>query len=268
VTDAEPADMRSVSYPLRNSSDREARRLSLLQQLSDPITIEWFERLGVDTGWHCAELGAGGGSMVQWLAHRVGSTGSVTAVDRDTSQLGDMADALANVALVEGDLCEITLPEDTFDLVHSRSVVMHVSCPDHVIKAAVAALRPGGTVFFEESDGAPAESLLDPPPPYARVMVPLATRWTWARGLAQLLESLGMVDVRQVVRDDPIIGGTDQARFWKFTLGSVVELRRQGGTADPGFEEAAAAMSALLDDPSFSAPFTARHRVTARRPGG
>jgi SAM-dependent methyltransferase len=253
-------------YPLRNSSDREGTRLKLLEQLSDPTTIAGFEALGVGPGWHCAELGAGGGSMVQWLSQRVGGDGTVTAVDRDTSQLRAVETAHANVRVIEGDLCTVELPKDRFDLVHSRSVLMHLECPERVVAEAVSALRPGGWVFFEETDGAPVQELADPPRPFAQVMVPIASRWRFARGLAGLLEALGTVDVRDDVSENPLVGGTPYAAFWRYTLGSVAEVVRTGAVAEPAFEVALKQMTALLDDPSFSVPFTTRHRVRARRP--
>ncbi len=254
-------------YPLRNSSDREGTRLKLLEQLSDPATVAGFEALGVGRGWQCAELGAGGGSMVQWLSEHVGGGGSVTAVDRDTTQLRALETAHPNVRLVEGDLCTLALPPDSFDLVHSRSVLMHLECPERVVAEALSALRPGGWVFFEETDGAPAQELADPPRPFAQVMVPIAAPWRFARGLAGLLESLGMTEVRDDVSEYRLVGGTPYAAFWRYTLGSVSEMIRTGFIAEPAFEVALAQMTALLDDPSFSVPFTVRHRVRARRPG-
>ena len=252
-------------YPLRNSAAREGRRLALLEGLGDPVTIGWFDRLGVAAGWHCAELGAGGGSMVGWLADRVGAAGTVTAVDRDTSRLAQLATTRPNVVVVEADLCDLELPTDRYDLVHTRSVLMHLPCAEAVVAKAVAALAPGGLVFFEETDGAPAQALEDPPPGYA-LMVRLAGMWRWARTLPALLESLGMDDVEEEVRADPLVGGSPQADFWRYTLGSIAELGPAAGGGDPDFDRQLADMTVLLDDPGFSAPFTARHRVTARRP--
>ncbi|MDE3087081.1 MAG: class I SAM-dependent methyltransferase [Acidobacteriota bacterium] len=254
-------------YPLRNSTEREGTRLSMLEGLGDPVTVRWFDRIGVAAGWHCAELGAGAGSLVRWLSERVGDGGSVTAVDRDAGRLRALAGRCPNVTVVEGDLCGMDLPPGRFDLVHTRSVLMHLPCADAVVAKAVAALAPGGVVFFEETDGAPAQAVEDPPPGYG-LMVRFATIWRWARGLVPLLESLGMEVVEEDVRADPLVGGTPQAEFWKFTLGSVAQLGR-GADASAGgadLDREVAAMTALLDDPDFSAPFTARHRVRARRP--
>ena len=199
-------------YPLVNSSAHEAARLGKLQSLSDPVTVRWLDRLGVAPGWRCAELGAGAGSVAAWLADRVGPSGEVTAVDRDTSQLAELA-ARPGVRVVEADLCTVELPAGHFDLVHTRAVLMHLPCPDRVVAEAVRALRPGGMVFFEETDGAPALEVADPPEAYTRVMVPMARRWTWARSVPALLESLGMTDVHDDVRQDPLVGGTPLAEI-------------------------------------------------------
>lgn len=261
-----PRQVAAAGYPLVNSSAHEAARLGKLQSLSDPITVRWFNELGVAPGWRCAELGAGAGSIATWLADRVGPGGEVTAVDRDTSQLADLA-ARPGVTVVQADLCTLELPGGHFDLVHTRAVLMHVPCPDRVVAEAVRALRPGGVAFFEETDGAPALEVPDPPGPYARVMVPMARRWSWARTLPALLESLGMTDVRDDVRQDPLVGGTPLAAFWRHTLetlAGLVDSAPDVSDMDGGDIEA---MSALLEDPDFRIPFSARHRVTARKPG-
>ncbi|HLX86903.1 MAG TPA: class I SAM-dependent methyltransferase [Acidimicrobiales bacterium] len=247
------------AYSLDNSSDDEAARLTHLQALGDPISIRWMERLGVGAGWRCLELGAGAGSIARWLSDTVGQQGSVTALDQDVSQLRDL-EALRNVSVVEGDLCTMQLPPGPFDLAHSRAVLMHLECPDHVVTEVVDRLAPGGMVFFEETGGAPALGVQDPPEPYAVVMLPLARRWTWADSLTVLLESLGMVGVRDDVRQETLAGGTPRAAFWQHTLSVVAPLLGdEAGAAVP-------AMVALLDDPSFELPFSERHRVTATRP--
>lgn len=263
-------------YPLRNADRREGERLSLLEDLGDPFTVRWFEQLGVDAGWHCAELGAGGGSMVRWLSDRVGPTGSVTAVDRDASRIRSLAEELGNIEIVEDDLCELELPAGRFDLVHSRAVLMHLPCPDRVLEQAVISLCAGGQAFFEETDGAPAQNASGAPPAFTVVFGPITARWSWARTMADTLRALGLTEVADQVREDPLEGGTDKARFWKFTLDSILELWRTAlsegqqieglDTVDhEHFEQAVSEVQQLLDDPGFSVPFAARHRVTGRK---
>jgi ubiquinone/menaquinone biosynthesis C-methylase UbiE len=257
------------SYPLRNSAPDEAARLARLQRLHDEGTIRRLSSLGVGEGWHCLELGAGAGSIARWLSANVGPRGSVTAVDRDTSQFEDLTSA-DNVLVRRGDMVAMSFPGDAYHLVHSRSVLMHVPEADAVVARVVGALRTGGVVLLEEVDGGPAATAVDPPEAFVRVMMPLAARWRWARGLPETLWHLGLRDVRDSVRLTPLVGATEGATFWQHTLRSI-----RGFLTDPGVRGIEAprvsgndvdAMIALLDDPAFEAPFTARHAVSGRRP--
>jgi ubiquinone/menaquinone biosynthesis C-methylase UbiE len=211
--------------------------------------------------------------MARWLADKVGPGGLVTAIDRDTSLLRELGTRL-NVTVVEGDLTMMSFGSSCFDLVHSRSVLMHLQDPDTVLEHLVPALRPGAVVFFEEADGAPAQrasSTVDLPAPFRDVMVPLASSWTWARSLAEQLEALGFVDVHDDVREDLLVGASTAAAFWQETLETIRPMVTDGAHMEPlgrhpVDDTSVDAMMALLDDPAFAIPFTARHRVSARRP--
>lgn len=258
-------------YPMWNSTDDEAARLGKLQGLHDDATERRLRALGLGPGWHCLELGAGAGSVAAWMADEVGPSGTVTAVDRDTGQLQSLGER-ANVSVVQDDLTTMVFPDSAFDVIHSRSVLMHVDAADAVVAQLVPALRPGGVVLFEEADGAPATTAVDPPAPFLAVMVPLANRWTWARRLPDLLRDLGLEDVHDDVRDGPLTGGTPVGAFWQHTLRSIrpfltdpATMGTAGATAMDG--DAIEAMLALLDDPDFVMPFALRHNVSARRPG-
>jgi SAM-dependent methyltransferase len=260
-------------YPLRNAAPQEAARLGTLQSLHDAATTRHLQRLGVGPGWRCAELGAGAGSVARWLADQVGASGTVTAIDRDTSLLEDLR-TRAHVRVVEDDLMTMSFGVSCFDLVHSRSVLMHLEDADLVVEHLVPALAPGAVVYFEEADGAPAQravSSADLPAPFREVMVPLAARWTWARTLADRLTALGFTDVHDDVREDLLTGATPAAAFWRETLETIRPIVTDSAhmTAvghdvvdDRSYDE----MLTLLEDPTFSVPFAARHRVTGHRP--
>jgi SAM-dependent methyltransferase len=261
----------STRYPMWNSTDDEAARLGKLQGLHDEATIRRLRALGVGSGWHCLELGAGAGSVARWMADEVGPTGAVTAVDRDASQLQSLRE-IPHVSVVEDDLTTMSFPDATFDVIHSRSVLMHVDAADAVVGKLIPALRPGGVVLFEEADGAPAATAVDPPAPFVAIMVPLASRWTWARNLASLLETLGLEDVHDDVRDGPLTGASPVGAFWQHTLQSIrpflTDAKRMGAAGAAPMDDATMeAMLVLLDDPGFVMPFSLRHNVSGRRPG-
>jgi SAM-dependent methyltransferase len=254
-----------------NSTDDEAARLGKLQGLHDEATVLRLRALGVGPGWHCLELGAGAGSIATWMADTVGPTGTVTAVDRDTGQLQPLGER-PGVSVLEDDLTTMSFPESTFDVIHSRSVLMHVDTADAVVAKLVPALRPGGVVLFEEADGAPAATAVDPPAAFVAVMVPLAGRWTWVRHLPALLGRLGMQDIDDDVRDGPITGGSPVGAFWQHTIRSIrpflTDPKRMRSAGTTAMDDATVdTMLALLDDPDFIMPFALRHNVSARRPG-
>jgi ubiquinone/menaquinone biosynthesis C-methylase UbiE len=69
------------SYILDDASAVEYQRLDLMSKILDPWTRRYLTTLGVGEGWNCLELGGGNGSIAEWLAAKVGSTGSVTSMD-------------------------------------------------------------------------------------------------------------------------------------------------------------------------------------------
>jgi ubiquinone/menaquinone biosynthesis C-methylase UbiE len=58
--------------------------------MEDPATIEYLAKIGVAPGWHCLEIGAGAGSITEWLCQRVGSSGRVVATDINTCFLEEL----------------------------------------------------------------------------------------------------------------------------------------------------------------------------------
>ena len=73
------------------SPDIERARLRLLEEYHDPLTSSQLDAIGVGEGWRCLDVGAGGGSVTRMLADRVGSAGSVLAVDLDPRLLEELA---------------------------------------------------------------------------------------------------------------------------------------------------------------------------------
>ena len=83
--------------------------LRFLEEYHDPLTVSQLDAIGVGEGWRCLDVGAGGGSVTRMLAERVGSTGSVLAVDLDTSLLDELASDRVEVR--RHDLLPIQLPQ-------------------------------------------------------------------------------------------------------------------------------------------------------------
>ncbi|MDO0928218.1 methyltransferase domain-containing protein [Streptomyces sp. TG1A-8] len=139
-------------YLLNNRQNEAGRRFDALAALFDPTTFRHLEGLGAGPGRRCWEVGAGGTSVVSWLAGRVGPTGRVVATDIDTSRLA--AAARPPVEVRVHDVGAEEPPGEDFDLVHARLVLVHVPDRERALRSMVKALRPGGRLLVEDADPA------------------------------------------------------------------------------------------------------------------
>jgi SAM-dependent methyltransferase len=143
---------RTDGYLLDNRQSEAAERFNAFAELFDPTTFRHLAALGIGPGWRCWEVGAGGTSVVSWLAKKVGPTGKVLATDIDTSRLA--AAARPPVEVRVHDVGAQEPPGEGFDLVHARLVLVHVPDRERALASMVRALRPGGRLLVEDADPA------------------------------------------------------------------------------------------------------------------
>ncbi|MFG2812281.1 methyltransferase domain-containing protein [Streptomyces sp. NPDC048410] len=139
-------------YLLDNQQAEAGERFDAFASLFDPTTFRHLERLGIGPGWRCWEVGAGGTSVVSWLARKVGPTGIVVATDIDTSRLDTVARPPVEVRTHDVGVEEA--PGRGFDLVHARLVLVHVPDRERALRSMIDALRPGGRLLIEDADPA------------------------------------------------------------------------------------------------------------------
>ncbi len=125
----------------------ERMRLGGIESLWDPGSQALLDELGIGEGWRCLEVGAGGGSLVGWMASR---GASVVAIDIDTRFIESLAGDAIEVRRV--DIRTDELGQNEFDLVHARLVLEHLVERRRILDRLVAALRPGGWLVIEDYD--------------------------------------------------------------------------------------------------------------------
>ncbi|WP_433300199.1 methyltransferase domain-containing protein [Actinoplanes sp. CA-030573] len=191
-------------YLLDNARAEAGERFAWLAELFDGVTRGHLDRLGVEAGWRCWEVGAGGPGIPEALAATVGPSGHVLATDIDTSWLSRDA----GYEVRRHDVAADPPPEPgTFDLVHARLVLVHVPDRERALATMVAALRPGGRLLIEDADTAlqPLACLDDSGPAQRRAnrlreaFRELLTRrgadLRYGRTLPRALRAAGLVDV-------------------------------------------------------------------------
>ncbi len=147
--------MNQNHYVIRGGKDGR-ERLRLLARVLKPGTTELFNRVGVQPGWTCLDVGCGGGDVTMDLAALVGPSGQVVGVDIDREIV-----AIAQREAAERQLTNVsfrcsaadTLRVDrSFDLVYCRFLLTHLSAPASVLDKMMQVLKPGGVLVVEDID--------------------------------------------------------------------------------------------------------------------
>jgi SAM-dependent methyltransferase len=241
----------------------ERQRLSLLETLRDPGSIECLERAGVAAGWSCLEVGAGQGSIARWLGYRMGPTGSVLAIDLETDLLEDLG--VPNVEVRRADVLDVDLPSGSFDLIHARLVLTHIPERTRAIRRMASWLAPGGRLVLEEVDFF-GYTTTDPSwTALVRAMVKATTSrldWACGRELVPELSAAGLDEVDAHVEVDVIHGATPIAEWYTLTMRAMRDALVGAGM---GTDEELEEQLARLQDPSFRALGLALVRAWGRR---
>ena len=250
----------------QRSPDVERARLRLLEEFHDPLTASQLDAIGVGEGWRCLDVGAGAGSVTRMLAHRVGRTGSVLAVDLDTSLLDELASDRIEVRRL--DLLSDQLPQAAFDLVHARLLLMFVSPRLGALQRLVSAARPGGWVATIAPDFT-AVALSPTSLVWQRVWsqfldAALAGGWDPGYGtrLCSDLRAAGLIDVHAdyIARCYP--GGSLPARLLSLTVERLRERMILLGADSGEIDEA----RRLLEEPANTITSATTCMARGRRP--
>ncbi|HWC35638.1 MAG TPA: methyltransferase domain-containing protein [Mycobacteriales bacterium] len=141
--------MSDTGYVYDQAWEQERERLAGIEALWDAGTQTILARY-VSPGSRVLEAGAGGGSVVSWLASQVGPSGRVLAIDLDTRFVEPLASDVVEVR--QANLVTDELPTGEYDVVHSRMVLEHITERADVLRRLAAALRPGGVMVLEDYD--------------------------------------------------------------------------------------------------------------------
>lgn len=255
-------------------SGDELTRLRLLEDECDPHTQRCLDAVGVGPGWRCLEVGAGAGALVRWLSDRVGPTGRVVAADIEPKYLGDF-----HQPNVEVRRCDITVDDvepASYDLVHSRFLLMHLDDPADALRRMTAALRPGGWLVAEEPDNDVAGSA-DVAHPLSqffdtcyRKRVEFAsaatiTDFRFGKILHLFLEGAGLAEIGNEGVARVFHGGDPFSRMWIKTWQRIDDAVIANGILT---DHEVAEMRRAYEDPTFTYRAQLTQAVWGRRPQG
>jgi len=257
----------ATTYAFDNAWRQARERLALLETCPDPATTRRMTALGVGDGWTCLDVGAGGGSVAAWLCGRVGASGKVVATDIDTRFLDALAEP--NLEVRRHDVVTDPLPTATFDLVHTRMVLMHQPEREQLLARLVDALKPGGWLLVEEQDLFPISAVAsglyaDTWAAFHRAARSHGARGDWARELPSLLARQGLDQVGAEGDVPFFAGGSPMAEFWRLTWEQLRVGIVKAGADEQDVERALC----LLADPEQQFIGPAIVAAWGRRAGG
>jgi SAM-dependent methyltransferase len=228
------------SYALDNAAPQAVDRFAALSELFDSGTIRHLEDRGVASGWHCLEVGGGGGSIGTWLSDRVGPTGRVVVTDINTRFLDTLK--RPNLEVRRHNIVTDPLPEAAFDLVHARLVLMHLPERVAVLARLFKALKPGGWLLDEEFDVLSlyndpgvtgSESVLRALSGFNRVLTERGVELQFGRLLYERLRALGLAELGADARLSAGAGGSLVARLVRTNYEQLRDDMIEGGHITP-----------------------------------
>jgi len=141
-----------MTYPIERRIG-EIERLHVQAAAMAPDCAVMLDRIGVNAGWRCLDIGCGPGGITALLSERVGPTGRVVGLDADAAFLEHARRTAApNVMFVEGDAYRTGLPDRSFDLIHTRFLASTAGRPEALLAEAMRLARPNGVVAMQEPD--------------------------------------------------------------------------------------------------------------------
>ena len=144
------------SYLMAGQSS-ELERLQLQSRVWEPAGRDLLARLPPGSGWKALDVGCGVMGWLRVLSEWVGGGGAVIGSDTDDRMLANAgafieSESLSNVTLIKDDLFASKLPDQSFDLVHSRFQIAPLGRAAEQVAAYARLVRPGGWIVLEDPD--------------------------------------------------------------------------------------------------------------------
>ena len=228
-------------------------RLRTLERAFDPLSQAVFDQLDLPRKPVILDLGAGAGSLAAWLSRRYPEA-SVTATDIDTRFLAD----IPGIRVLAHNAATDDFPAASFDVVHARALLCHLTEREDLLTRAITWLRPGGWLVIEDVSLEPSLRTANPTlRKVAQAGISLLEQsigsdMLWATQLPGRLRDRGLANVRHRTLEGCIGDNSPADAFWAATtaqagpallkLGLLEQSDLDGMAglrADPAFTEAA-----------------------------
>ena len=253
-----------------------ANRLRILHSIYGPGALRVLSRAEIQKGMRVADIGCGVGMVTRMLADLVGPTGEVVGVDFSGAQI-EQARALSppdatNVRFVEASATQTGLPEESFDLVYSRFLLIHLTEPEIALREMHRILKPTGVLVCEDGDLTSADS--EPPSQlqaFSRLFGRLGPKWgvdyTLGRRLFQMVLAANFFQP-EITFNQPVFASGERKRLLELSVAEAgPSFVAAGLISDNELQSLVFEMRRLAEDEKVLAMMPRMSQVVARKSG-
>lgn len=225
-------------------------RLRTLEHAFDPLSHAVFEHLELRGDAAILDLGAGAGSLTRWLTTRYPDA-TVTATDIDTRFIAD----IPGIRVMTHDAATDGFPAASFDVVHARALLCHLTAREEILTRAATWVRPGGWLVIEDVNLQPSLETKHPLfQKVARAGLTLLERsigsdMRWADALPARLRDRGLTNIGHRTLKGRIGDNSPADTFWAATTAQAAPALLKAGLLTQAELDA---MAALRADPTFT----------------
>jgi SAM-dependent methyltransferase len=250
-------------------------RLHVLHNVYGPGTRRLLRDAGLRRGMRVADLGCGVGMVTALLAEIVGPEGEVVGVDYSGAQLAQArahtVGTAKNIKFVEASAADTGLPRESFDLVYSRFLLIHLPDPEAALREMLALLKPNGILVCEDgdlttADSQPKSALQAFSGLWAGLGPKRGVDYTLGRRLYQMVLTAGFT-APEIVINQPVVARGENKRLLELSVAEAGPAFVAAGliTSDE-LESTLADMRRANEDASILAFMPRMSQVWARKP--
>jgi SAM-dependent methyltransferase len=262
-----------VKYALA-TGEAGAHRLHVLHNVYGPGTRRLLRDAGLRRGMRVADLGCGAGMVTALMAEIVGPEGEVFGVDFSGEQIAQaraQTNHAKNVKFVKASAADTGLPHDSFDLVYSRFLLIHLPEPDAALREMFALLKPNGILVCEDGDltnaGSEPKSALQA---FADLWAGLGPKrgvdYTLGRRLYQMVMAAGFASP-EIVFNQPAVAQGENKRLLELSVAEAAPAFIEAGLITvQELNHTLMEMRRATEDASILAVMPRMSQVWARKP--
>lgn len=140
---------------LSDEDERELWERLLTTRTEEQFREFVFDQFDIRPHESVLSVGCGPGFETQALAQRIGEEGSITGIDVNEEVLTaarDRCDDLPQVSFDRGDITDLPVADESYDLAIAKQVLSAVSDIDSALTELFRVVRPGGRVIVTAED--------------------------------------------------------------------------------------------------------------------